>query len=428
LAGAHFNQNQVPVELFTLIILIILSGVSSAAEIALVSLSPAKVRTMEGDHKFASKIIVHLKGRAQRVLITILVANNLVNILSSVVATLWAVRVWGDHAVGAVTGAMTFIILMFGEICPKTFAQRYAEGFSRLLAYPTLVLTWILFPIAWFFEKFINWLTHLVGAHHTAKTFSSDDEFLALLDIGTEEGVIEAQEQQLIENVLEFGDTTVEEIMTSVKDIEAMPATTTIKEAVDFFIKYAHSRIPVYKETVNNIVGIITVRELIRYIKKRSIKTLEDIKFTPPIVVPKTMAIRKLFRQFQHKHQHIAIVVDEHGATIGLLTMEDILEEIVGDISDEHDKEEKNIISIEKNLWEADADVKIEDVNKILKLQLDYPEHQTIALLILEKLERFPKLDEKIQFENVIFQVKAMSKKKIETVWISKTKKHELVS
>ena len=353
-------------------------------------------------------------------LIPILIGNNLVHILTTVLATFWAIEVFGNNAIGIVTGVLTFLILMFGEITPKTFAQKYAERFARALAHPLLWLTKILFPIIWIFEKFTNVLISglkLKGPLHSV----SEDELLALVDIVTKEGVIEEQEQELIENVLEFTDTIAEEVMTVKKDIEMLKIGTSINEAVHFFLNHSHSRIPVYKESIHNFVGIVTVHDILRFLHDpEKGKTLADFKLIAPIIVPKTKSISKLFHEFQKRRQHLAIVVDERGETAGLITMEDILEEIVGDIVDEQDQEEKMIKVIGKNEWLADGDTSIEQINEDLDIELDYPEHQTVSLLILEQLHRFPKLGEKIVYENLIFQVKEMGKKKIELIQITK--------
>lgn len=203
--------------------------------------------------------------------------------------------------------------------------------------------------------------------------------------------------------------------------MEILKFDTPVTEAVHFFLNHSHSRIPIYKDSINNIVGVVNVHDVLRFLHGGQInQTLADFKLSSPILVPKTKSISQLFHEFQRRHKHLAIVVDEHGETVGLVTAEDILEEIVGDIVDEYDREEKMIRSIDKSQWEARGEATIEEVNETLGVELAYPEHQTVSLLILEQLHRFPKLGEKIAYENLIFQVKEMSKKKIETVDISK--------
>jgi putative hemolysin len=411
----------VDTDLVLLIILIITSGAFSGAEIALTSLSPAKVQTLKEDRRFGSHAVYRLKQSPESLLITILIGNNLVNILATVVATLWGVRVFGDSAVGIVTGGLTFIILVFGEITPKTYAQKHADGFARLMAYPLLWLTYILFPVIWLLEKFIKGLMLVMKAKSPIKTMS-EEEILAMVDIGTQEGVIEEHEQELIENVLEFTDTTAEEIMTNKGEIEALDFTTPVKDAAHFFTTHSHSRIPVYRDNMDNAIGILTVHDILKITHQENppAEKLSDLKYTPPIVVPKTKSISKLFREFQKRRQHIAVVVDERGHTVGLITMEDILEEIVGDIVDESDQEKDRIIQIGKNEWVATGEATVEEVNRAVGEKMHYPEHKTVSLLILEKLQGFPHLGERIELGNLSFQVRKMTKKKIEEILITK--------
>jgi putative hemolysin len=411
----------VDTDLVLLIILIIISGTFSGAEIALTSLSAAKVKTLKDDKRFGAKAVYKLKQHPESLLITILIGNNLVNILATVVATLWGVRVFGNNAVGIVTGLLTFIILVFGEITPKTYAQKHADGFARLMASPLLILTYILYPIIWLLEKFIHALMKLLKAENPIKSMS-EEEILAMVDIGTQEGVIEEHEQELIENVLEFTDTTAEEIMTISSEIEALNFDCTIQDAAHFFTTHSHSRIPVYRNSMDNVIGVITVHDILKitHQEEPKIEKLSDFRYTPPIVVPKTKSINKLFKEFQQRRQHIAIVVDEHGHTVGLITMEDILEEIVGDIVDESDQEEKRVLQIGKNEWQAIGSATIEEINEAIGDEIDYPEHQTVSLLILEQVQGFPHQGEKITYGKYVFKVKTMSKKKIEEVIITK--------
>ena len=408
-------------DLILLILLIFLSGTFSGAEIALTSLSPAKVSTLKSSKKFGAEAVFKLKQAPERLLITILIGNNLVNIFATVIATLWGQRVFEDAAIGIVTGALTLIILIFGEITPKTFAQKHAEGFARIMAHPLLWLTYLIFPVVWLLEKFIHGLMRTMKAKSPIKSMS-EEEILAMVDIGTKEGVIEEHEQELIENVLEFTETTAEEVMTFKSNIESLNCEKTIKEAASYFTTHSHSRIPVFKDNLDNVIGILTVHDILKitHNEEMTIGHIKDFKFTPPIVVPKTKSISKLFNEFQKRRQHIAIVVDERGHTVGLVTLEDILEEIVGDIVDEQDREEAKLQKIGKSEWLASADATIEELNEALDIEIDYPEHQSISLLILEKLQAFPSLGQRIEYQNLELQVKKMSKKKIEEVLITK--------
>ena len=406
--------------LLLLIFLILLSGVFSGAEIALTSLSPSKVSTLKEDRRFGAKAILTLKKSPERFLITVLIGNNLLNTSVTVLATLWAEAVFKNVAISLVTGILTLVILVFAEITPKTFAQKHSVTVARLTAYPILFCMYLFFPVVWLLEKFIHGLMKTMKAKNPI-TSMSEEEILAMVDIGTQEGVIEEQEQELIENVLEFTETTAEEVMTTKSEIDCLSVDTTIREAARFFTQHSHSRIPIYKDNMDNILGILTVHDILRIThEENQPATLKDVKYSLPIVIPKTQSISKLFQEFQKRHQHIAIVVDERGHTIGLVTMEDILEEIVGDIVDEQDKEEDKIKKIGKNEWIAEADISIEEINEALNIELSFPEHQSLSLLILEELQSFPRLGEKLKYEGLELQVKKMSKKKIEEVLITK--------
>ena len=409
-------------QLLLLILLIALSGVFSGAEIALTSLSAAKVQTLKEDKRFGAKAVFKLKKRPERLLITILIGNNIVNILAPVIATAWANSRWSNTGLSITIGLLTLVVIIFGEITPKTFAQKYADTFSRTVAYPLLWLNYFLSPISWLLEKFIHGLMKALKAKNPMQSMS-EEEILAMVDIGTQEGVIEEGEQELIENVLEFSDTIVEEVMTIRDDIEAMPARTTVREAAQFFVEHSHSRIPVYEKTLDNIIGIITVHDVLNLThngNQKNIKILKDLHFNPPIIVPKTKVIHKLFRKFQFTRKHIAIVVDERGNTVGLVTLEDIIEEIMGEIADEQDQDLKKIHKIEKNKWEADSEATIEEMSEAMGFEFDYPEHKTISLLILEELQGFPKEGQSLEKSGVLFEVKKMSKKRIERVQLSK--------
>lgn len=404
-----------------LILLVIIAALFSGAEIAFTSLSPAKTKTLEDAAHLGYRLVYKLKQQPENLLITILIGNNLSSILAAALATYWTSKVFGGHAIGLVSGVLTFVILIFGEIVPKTLAQKYAMPFSFIMAFPLFCLVYLLRPILWLIRKFITGLMILFNAKNPIKTMS-EDELLALVDIGTKEGVIEEQEQELIENVMDFTEKRVDEVMTLKKDIEALVSNTTIHDAAKFLVLHTHSRIPVYEDSLNNIIGIFTVHDILRLSHNPGDKVyLKDLHYKPLIVVPCTQLIKTLFSQFQKQHQHLAIVINEHGETIGLVTLEDILEEIVGEIVDEQDLETQQIIKTGGNQWTVLGDTTIEEINDGLALELTFPEHQTIGLLILEQLKALPYQGQKIQYENLSITVKKISNNKIDQVIISVT-------
>src|SRR3989338_1195522 len=250
-------------ELLMLAFLLILSGFFSASETALISLSPAKVRTLVQQKKAGAKFVERLKAQPHKLLITVLVGNNLVNIMASVYATIVFQKLLGHSALGIITGVLTFFILVFGEIVPKAFAQTYAKSLSRWFAPPLYIISLLLSPVVWILDILVKGLLHLSSADKIDQHVT-EEELKAFVSIGAEEGAIGRGEQELIENVLQFNDTRVEEIMVPRVNIQAMPITATVHDAANFVMKGHHSRIPVYEDSVDNVVAILTIKEIIQ--------------------------------------------------------------------------------------------------------------------------------------------------------------------
>lgn len=384
-------------DLLPLLGLIVLSGIFSGSETALVSVSRSKVDELVDQKRKNAKLLKKMKNDPHKLLITVLIGNNIVNIGAAGYAAIIFTDIFGSSGVGIATGVMTFLILIFGEITPKSIAHEYAVPFSLFIARPIYILQIILFPLVWFFEVIVKAANFMVGAKKM--TTVTEGELVAMLKIGAQEGSIEKHERELIENVLEFNDIQVEEVMTPRVSIDAVDSEMTIKEAVDFAIEHSHSRLPVYDGDVDSIIGIITIKDLLEYYHiNSSNKKLKSLKLAMPLEVPLSKQINKLFREFQRKHVHIAIVIDEYGGTAGLVTLEDLLEEIVGEIVDEFDNHERPIEIVDKNTIIVDGSIQVDDVNDFFKLTFDENEHDSISTLITEKLQRFPREGDIIEF------------------------------
>lgn len=411
-------------DIILLVLLLFLSGYFSGAETALVSLSPATVRDMVQKKKRGSKAVGFLKAHPHKLLITILIGNNLVNIGASVFATLVFETLLGSAALGIITGVLTFFILVFGEIVPKSFAQNYAKSLSRIVAPPLLVMYWIFTPLVWVFDLLVKVLLRL-SSDGKKESHVTEDELKAFVSIGAEEGTIEREEQELIENVLQFTDTRVEAIMVPRVDIQAISIDSTLHDAANFVAKHHHSRIPVYKESIDNVVGVLTVKTLMHHMHREEMHhKLSDIDLLEPLKVPHSKPINQLFHEFQKRRMHLAIVLDEHGGTAGLITLEDILEEIVGEIVDEFDHEEEaELTKIGKTEVEATGKALVEHINDALKIKIPCPDHKTISFHITEELGRFPKEGETLEEKGYTITVDKMKKHTIEKVSVEKKKK-----
>nr|MBC8285231.1 HlyC/CorC family transporter [Nitrospinota bacterium] len=343
------------------------------------------------------------KKKPQRLLITILIGNNVVNIGASVFATVVATEIFGNHVIGLVTGILTILILVFGEIIPKTFSHKYAEGFSLSIAYPIYFLQEALSPLIWLLERIILLINKIFGIDPHSDQVVSEEELRAMVDLSSEEGSIEASEAELIDNVIDFSTTLVEEVMTPRSDICAVDDSKTVKETMELMVQQGlHSRLPVYHETLENLTGVVALREMAKlYLDSNQVdRPLVDLKLTDPIVVPITQPIKQLFNEFLWKQRHLALVVDEHGSVVGLVTMEDILEEIMGEIRDETDSEElKDIIKLKDKSWSINGKVELKTIYEEIDIWLGETAEQdleegrkTLSLLLIECFQRIPKV------------------------------------
>lgn len=413
-------------ELPILLGLVFLSAFFSGSETALVSVSNSKVDELVAKKLSNAKLLKKLKKNPHKILITVLIGNNVVNVLASAYAAIIFTDLFGSSGIGIATGVMTFLLLVFGEITPKSFAHQHAARVALFVSKPIYLLQLILFPVIWFFDKIVSLINYLSGSHKDITV--TEGELVAMLNIGAAEGSIEKQEKEFIENVLEFNDIEVGEIMTPRVAIEAMESKLTIQEAVDFAIKHSHTRIPVYDETVDNIIGIISIKELLRYFDEHSPnKKIKSLKLPMPLTVPLSKKIDKLFREFQRKHLHMAIVIDEFGGTAGLVTLEDLLEEIVGEIVDEFDVPETPIETIDSKNIIATGKTLVEDVNDFFRMKFGKNDHETLNEMITDYLHRFPREGEIIDMPRAKVTILKIKKHVVDKVKITKKDKKSKV-
>lgn len=400
--------------LIVVILLVLLSSFFSGSEAALLSIGRAKVRALRQQKKMGSTALEWLKNHPKKLIITILIGNNVVNVLIPVLATLWATERFGDHVLGIVTGLLTVVLLVFGEILPKNIGQIHNEKFSLFVAPILYFLAKGMMPVVWVFEKFSDALV-------TKKKQDpiTEDEVRAMVSLGEEGGAIDTEERELIENVLEFTDTTTEEVMTPRANMKTLSDNATLGEAVQYFIDYSHSRIPVYEESIDDIVGIITIKQTLKAWKQYDDhKLVKNLEFKTPLFVPTTKKISHLFRDFQRKRIHMAIVVDEHGGTAGIITMEDILEEVFGEIVDESDLEDSLIRRLSDNSWIVPGTIELTDLADETGVGIDTEEDdsKTLSLFILEQTEDIPERGDRVSVGEVDLVIEKMDGHRIDRV------------
>ena len=370
------------------IICILLSAFFSSAEVALISITRARVRTLVNDKKPGATALATLKENPDHFLITILIGNTIVNIAAASIATAIAINAFGNIGVGIATGVVTIVLLIFGEIGPKIYASRAPDTYPRAVAPVILALSRALSPVIWVIEK----VSPSLGlGKDDSEPAVTEEEIREWIDVGKEEGTIEQDEKEMLYSVLEFGDTTAREIMTPRVDVIVMEDTTDISQAIRIFNETGFSRIPVYHDQIDNITGVLNVKDVFSaMVSTRKDLSIREIMYDPTFV-PDTKKIDDLLKELQVHRVQIAIVIDEYSSFVGIVTVEDILEELVGDIRDEYDREEPDVQKIAEGVYVLDAQMWVEDANEELDLSLPTDEsYETVGGLLIDRLGHLP--------------------------------------
>lgn len=398
---------------FLLVILLLLSAFFSSSETALFSLSMIQARTLLNQKKKGAKTLYKLKQNPKRLIVTILLGNNLVNIGASVLATVISTNLFGSKGAGIAVGIMTFLILVFGEIIPKSIATTTAEKLSLVVAKPILFFMYLLWPLVWLFEQ----VAKISGP---TKALVSEEQIKTMATMGLEAGILKKEEKEIIEKAVEFADVTAEDVMTPRVDMFVLDGNLNLDDALSSITKSPFSRIPVYLGNKDNIIGVLYAKDVLKHIaeSREMIKLKELAK--KPFFVPEQMPIDKLFKEFQKKHIQIAIVVDEHGGVVGLATMEDLLEELVGEIIDETDISKELIMRLDKKTILVDGDTEIDAINNFFNVKIPGKGTDTISAVILDKIGRIPQKDEKINIGNLTLTIKNVTDREIKKVKIEK--------
>ena len=402
-------------QIVVLIVLLLLSGFFSSAETALFSISRAKARHIAKEKGITNTLIKKMKDDPHRLLSTILIGNNLVNVGAAALATAITIRLVASNAVGIATGIMTALILIFGEIIPKSIATRNNVLIARLVILPLYWLSILFSPII-FFLNFIPRLTRKVQR----KSRVTEEELMTFVEVVEEEGGIEEEEKELIHNIFEFDDTSASEIMTPRADMFVINVDEDLN--VEAIIRSGFSRIPVIEEDIDHVIGILNIKDLFMHQVTAAEQTDVRRVMSEPYFVPENKKLDHLLQEFKKRKQHIAIVVDEHGGVSGLITLEDALEEIVGEIIDETDKVEPHIVKLTQNEWRVLGKSEIDDVND--KLAMDIPdtkEYDTFSGYILEQIGRIPKEKEDIYLGDFVVTVNQMDGTRIKEYIVKKT-------
>lgn len=414
-------------QLIILIALLFLSAFFSSAETALTTVNKIRIRSLAEQNVKGARTVAKLIEDPSKLLSAILIGNNIVNLSASSLATTFTINLctklgMGSNAsvaTGLSTGLLTVLILIFGEITPKSLATIYAEKIS--LAYGGVIyfLTQLLTPIIFIINKLSLGILLLLHIDPNYKGSSmTENELRTIVDVSHEEGVIESEERKMITNVFDFGDSLAKDVMVPRIDMEFADIGLTYDELVTTFSKEMYTRLPVYDENRDNVIGIINLKDVFFYSGPKEDFKIESL-LREPYFTYEFKKTSELLIEMRKASISIAIVLDEYGATAGLITLEDLLEEIVGEIRDEYDSDEEDTIQIiGENEFLADGIAKLDEINEIVGLDLESDDYDSIAGHIISLLEHLPEQGESVTDNNVVFTVKSVDKNRIDKVHI----------
>lgn len=409
------------IELAILIACLFLAAFASAAETALTALGRLTARSMEERNTPASRAVGYLRHDPSLFLSTILIINSAALIVASSMGTLVLTHnlpsPWGEVAA---TVGISILVLIFAELTPKNIAVRRPERMALFLARPVRVASIILRPIIVILGGTVATIMKVLGqgGYNKPMPVITEEELREIVSVSEAEGVLEEEEHDMIRGIFEFGETTVGEVKVPRVDMTALPVTTPLMEALDVILQQGHSRIPVFDESIDNIVGILYDKDVLKYIRSNQEGvSLRDV-VRPALYTPESKRVGELFRELQTKKVHIAIVLDEYGGTDGIVTLEDLLEEIVGEIQDETDREQPLFEKIDDGVYEVSAMIDMDQLNE--ELELDLPENgvETLGGFVYEQIGEVPEVGAVVTAGGVTIEVKAVEGRRIRTLRI----------
>lgn len=407
------------IQLVILVVLIILSAFFSSAETALTTLSDVKVRAMV-DADPAGRVLTLQKilDNRSKLISAILIGNNVVNISASSLMTSLVIRIWGNAAVGIGTGILTLLVLIFGEIVPKTWAMCNNEKLSLAYARVIYFLMQLLTPVIFIIDKISGFFLSIMHIDSSARATMTENELKTYVDVSHEDGVIEQEEKKLIYNVFEFGDSVAKDIMIPRIDMTTIDVNATYDELLSLFRESMYTRIPVYENDSDNIIGIVIVKDFL-LIEDREHFKIQDI-MREGYYTYEYKKTADLLLEMRLSTTNISLVLNEYGATVGMITIEDLLEEIVGEIRDEFDADEEELLKkIGDNEYEVGGSMKLDDINDVLDTKFDSEDYDSIGGIMIELLDRFPTEGESATTETgITLTAKKVDNNRIETVVI----------
>ena len=421
MADAHLSS------LILIGLCIILSAFFSSSEAAFLALERIRLVHLLNTNKPGAQRVAGMLARPERLLSTILLGNNLVNVAFTALITVASLNLLGEGretlATILATVAGTALLLIFGETIPKTIAVHQAERISFWYARPLKMLEFVFWPIIFLLQGMTNWTTKLLGVNPEARDSITEGELLTLIDIGEAEGTFEPSEAELLQNVFRFGDRQVREVMTPRPEMVSVQRSATLSEFLNVYGAHSHTRFPVYNDSSENIIGILSAKDVLRAMASNGgmelDATVTDV-IRNPLFVPETKRIAELFEEMRKDGHQMAIIVDEYGGLAGLVTLKRLSEEVVGAHGEEGEAPEDEYESLDDNTFQVEAAMSIDEANEELELNLPGGDFDTLAGFVLDKLGHIPDEGEILEYEDLKIEVIEMRALKIETIKVTR--------
>src|SRR5437868_1220897 len=410
-----------------LLVSLLLCALSSAAETSFTSISRIKLKDLVEEGNQQAIQIEKTLSNPNKLLLTILIVNRVAVIVAASMATVLALRF--SHTFGELIATVltSLVVLIFCEITPKTVAVQNPLRWARAFVKPVRAISWLLQPVVWTLSTITNTLVRLIGGQvRHPGPFVTEEELRLLLTVGEEQGVLEEEETEMIHSIFEFADTTVREVMVPRIDMVTLESNATVDEAVDLALQGGHSRIPVYEENIDNIIGVLYVKDMLKQLREgHNNYPVRDL-VREAYFVPETKKLDDLLREIQQRRVHMAIIVDEYGSVAGLVTIEDLVEEIVGDIQDEYDREEKLYEQVNENEYIFEAKINIDEFNELMDTKLDNTGYETLGGFLYAQLDKIPVVGDTIKFNNLTFTVLSTRGRRITQVRVVRDQKDQV--
>lgn len=406
-------------DIAAIIVLLIISSVCSATETAFSSCNRIRLKKLADDGNKSAKNALYICEHFDKALTAILIGNNVVNILSSALATVLFTKYLGSSSVGVATLVMTVLVLIFGEVLPKSLAKENSESFSIFMAAPLRAFMFVLTPLIWLFTGLTKFVSKLAGKKRDEPSIT-EEELKYIIDEIQDEGVLEQQESDLVLSALEFDEITIDKILVPRVNIEAIEVSDSLERVKELFISTKYSRLPVYEKDIDHIIGVVHQADFFELYLGKKKKAIGDI-MKKPVYISETMRISEALKKMQKAKIHMAVVIDQYGGTEGIATLEDIIEELVGEIYDESDGDDTSFVRLADNCVEISPELSVTDFLERMGLDPDtiQTDMNSMGGWIMDMLDRIPHNDESILCPPFDITVKMQDEQKIKRMRIT---------